>query len=80
MVFAPSVLIVGAAYARLATLFTSSQRIEGMTLTELKQRVREAATTAADQEQADREVEARLSQQEGWSAGRCQATGLKMRR
>lgn len=56
-VLVPSVLIVGAAYARLAILFTSSQRIEGLTLDVLKQRVRKAAATAADQEKADRETE-----------------------
>lgn len=80
-VLAPSVLIVGAAYARLATLFTSTQRVEGLTLAELKVRVRNAAAKAAKQEQSDRETERRIDGARGLTSGSLPSrTGLGTRR
>lgn len=65
LVLAPSVLLVGSAYARLAILFTSSQRIEGLTLAELKDRVSRASKTAAQTEQDDRSTEVAIDTSRG---------------
>lgn len=81
LVLAPSVLLVGAAYARLAILFTSSPRVENLTLTELKQRVLRAAASAADQERAERHVEREIDAARGLVSGSLPINGdLKTRR
>ena len=81
LVLTLSVLIVGAAYARLAILFTSTQWVERLTLTELKGRVRKAATTAVRQEQSDLSAQRLIDDQRGLVSGSLpSATGLDVRR
>lgn len=81
VVLVPSVLIVAAAYARLAILFTSSQRIEELTLEVLNQRLRSAARKAAAQEQAKLEAERDIDSARGLLSGSLASTsGLETRR
>ncbi|WP_162598789.1 hypothetical protein [Nocardioides gilvus] len=76
-----SMLIVGAAYARLAVLFTSTQRVERLTLTELKARVSKAATKAATQEVSDLATERLIDSERGLVSGSLpSASGLGVRR